>query len=210
MTGAPDRNVGKDAGSGEPCSKWAHSRCPDHKYSASSWNAVLVQNSRTDRAAWTVRMPSKGHGSAARRHHGPLVLPRRRWDVARGTCGGMISRAERGRGNVLGSITAAATGERWSSPASDGWPMMSARTGGRRTASFSSVVKDPSSGLEGGRWKGTARRWKGTARRWKGTARRWKGTARRWKGTATKGYRLTTVSVGFRTRIAVGASSCNG
>ena len=66
MTGAPENHVAK-TGTGAPCSQCAHSRRPAHRYSASSWKAVLDQNIRRLSAAWTIRMASSGHGSALTR-----------------------------------------------------------------------------------------------------------------------------------------------
>ena len=66
MTGAPEKYEAK-SGTATPCSQCAHSRCPAHKYSASSWYAVFDHTSRRDRPAWITRMHANGHGPVARR-----------------------------------------------------------------------------------------------------------------------------------------------
>ena len=45
-----------------PCSRWAHSKCPAHKYRASSVDAVLDQNRCTDRAACAIRIATSATG----------------------------------------------------------------------------------------------------------------------------------------------------
>ena len=50
MTGAPEK-YDANGGTAAPCSQCAHSRCPAHKYSASSWNAVSARTSRSDSTA---------------------------------------------------------------------------------------------------------------------------------------------------------------
>src|SRR5580658_2291836 len=57
MTGDPEKYEG-NCGSGVPCSRCAHSRCPAHRYVASSSNAVSARTSRSDRAVWTARTAS--------------------------------------------------------------------------------------------------------------------------------------------------------
>src|ERR1700691_725011 len=57
MTGDPEKYEG-NGGSGVQCSRCAHSRCPAHRYVASSSNAVSARTSRSDRAVWTASTAS--------------------------------------------------------------------------------------------------------------------------------------------------------
>src|ERR1700761_2143780 len=61
MAGEPENQV-TSSGTGAPCSQWAHSIRPAHRYSASSWNAVLDQMRRTESTAWTARIASRTRG----------------------------------------------------------------------------------------------------------------------------------------------------
>src|ERR1700761_3994167 len=58
MAGEPENQV-TSSGMGAPCSQWAHSIRPAHRYSASSWNAVLDHMRRRESTAWTARIASR-------------------------------------------------------------------------------------------------------------------------------------------------------
>ena len=60
-TGAPEKYAAK-FGIGVPYSQCVHSRCPAHRYRASSPNAVFDQISRSDSRACTASIATSGHG----------------------------------------------------------------------------------------------------------------------------------------------------
>src|ERR1700733_9454408 len=60
--GGPEKTFGR-TGSVVPCSQWAHSRCPAHKYWASLVFAVLDQTRRSDRTACAIRIAASGQGT---------------------------------------------------------------------------------------------------------------------------------------------------
>ena len=59
MTGAPEKYEEND-GIAAPCSQCAHSRCPAHRYAASSMNAVSAPSKRTESSACTTSTASNG------------------------------------------------------------------------------------------------------------------------------------------------------
>jgi hypothetical protein len=65
-TGAPEKYVGKEGGSADPCSQCAHSSRPAHRYRASSVNAVFDQMSLSDSTAWTRSTTPRGHPPRSR------------------------------------------------------------------------------------------------------------------------------------------------
>ena len=58
-----------------PCSQCAHSRCPAHKYSASSSNAVSARTSRNDSPACTTSTTSNGQAPNTRRPQPRRLTP---------------------------------------------------------------------------------------------------------------------------------------
>src|ERR1700678_3032261 len=95
MTGDPEKYDGK-CGSGVPCSTCAHSRCPAHRYVASSSNAVSARTSRSDSAAWTASMASNSklagtRSLAGRPYRLAAVVPRGRPGSVTGSADSLVA-----------------------------------------------------------------------------------------------------------------------